>query len=129
MRQCEYCAKELSSYHLQYCENTDCEERAVAFYEKRNKTEKIFGIINVICMIAIMLGLFLDLFKPSLGNIIAAAGFFAMGVLVFILPFGPDSFYKSYRIKKTTIIVRIVAAALLIVAAVFAVFAYKYALM
>lgn len=129
MRKCEYCAKELDSYHLQYCENTDCEEKALAFYDKRSKTEKIFGIINVVSMIAIMLGLFLDLFKPSLGNIIAAVGFFAMGVLVFVLPFGPDSFYKSYRIKKTTIIVRIVAAALLVVSAVFAVIAYRYALM
>lgn len=126
MKQCEYCAKELGSYHLQYCENTDCEEKALAFYEKRRNTEKIFGVINVICVVAIMAGLFTDLFNPSIGNIIASAGLAVMAVLVFILPYAPENFYQKYRIKKTTLLVRVFSVLLLLAAVVFAVIAFIF---
>lgn len=128
MKKCEYCAKELESYHLQYCKDSDCEERALKFYTTRNKYEKLFGGINLVAFLAIMVGLIAALFTPTVGNIIVSAALIVMGVLVMVLPFAPDSFYQKYRIKKTTIIVRIFAGILFVAAAVFAILAFYYSL-
>ena len=64
MKKCEYCAKELESYHLQYCKDTDCEKLALEFYEKKRSREKIFGIINIVCISFFMIDIILLGFKP-----------------------------------------------------------------
>ena len=119
MKKCEYCAKELESYHLQYCKDNDCEEKALAFYEQRRKREKIFGIINIIAVIAIMAGLLAAVFVPIIGNIIVAVALVILGTAVIIMPYAPENFYQKYRIKKTTEMVRIFGVLLYVAAAVF----------
>ena len=119
MKKCEYCAKELESYHLQYCKDSDCEEKALAFYEQRRKREKIFGIINIIAVIAIMAGLLAAVFVPIIGNIIVAVALVILGTAVIIMPYAPENFYQKYRIKKTTELVRIFGVLLYVAAAVF----------
>lgn len=119
MKKCEYCAKELESYHLQYCKDSDCEEKALAFYEQRRKREKIFGIINIIAVIAIMAGLLAAVFVPIIGNIIVAVALVILGTAVIIMPYAPENFYQKYRIKKTTEMVRIFGVLLYVAAAVF----------
>lgn len=126
MKQCEYCAKELESYHLQYCKDTDCEQLALAFYEKRRSREKTFGVFNLICISAIMLGLIMALFKPVWGNIIVACSLVVLGIVVLAMPFAPESFYVKYRIQKTTRIVRIIGFMLLVAALVFGFVAVYY---
>lgn len=126
MKKCEYCAKELESYHLQYCKDTDCEERAMKFYTTRNKYEKLFGVINIIGITAIMGGLIAAMFTPFIGNFVVAGALILLGITVMIFPFAPDSFYKQHRIRKTAIIVRIFAAAMLIAAVIFAVIGIRH---
>lgn len=126
MKKCEYCAKELDSYHLQYCKDTDCEERALQFYEQRRTREKTFGVINIIAVIAIMIGLFLAVFIPVAGNIIVAAALVLLGTAVLIMPYAPENFYQKYRIKKTTKMVRIFGFLLYVAAAAFSVLAVYY---
>ena len=127
MKKCEYCAKDLVSYHLQYCENSDCEERAIKFYDFRRSKEKIFGVINIIVVIAIMCGLIAAVFVPFLGNVIVSAALVVLGITVLIMPFAPESFYQKYRIKKTTKLVRVFGILMFIAAAVFAGVAVHYA--
>ena len=120
MKKCEYCAKELESYHLMYCKDSDCEEKAIEFYQKRKKREKIFGIINIAAVIAIMAGLFLAMFVPVIGNIIVSAALVVLGTAVLIMPYAPENFYQKYRIQKTTKMVRIFGVLLYVAAMVFA---------
>ena len=126
MKKCEYCAKELESYHLQYCKDTDCEDRALRFYETRRLREKTFGVINIISVIAIMLGLFMAIFVPVVGNIIVAAALVLLGTAVLIMPYAPENFYQKYRIKKTTKMVRIFGVTLYFAAVVFSLLAVYY---
>ncbi len=126
MKQCEYCAKELESYHLQYCKDTDCEKRALDFYEFRRTKEKIFGVINIICICAIMIGLIMAVFKPVPGNIIVSVTLIILGFTVLAMPFAPENFYKKYRIQKTTRMVRIFGLILFLAAFGFGVLALYY---
>lgn len=126
MKKCEYCAKELDSYHLQYCKDSDCEERALAFYEKRRSTEKTFGVINIIAVIAIMAGLIAAIFAPAMGCGIVACALVLLGITIIIWPYAPENFYQSYRIKKTCVIVRVFGVTVLIAAVVFGVLSYCY---
>lgn len=126
MKRCEYCGKELDSYHIQYCRDSDCEERAMQFYERRANTEKTFGVLNVAAIIAIMGGLIMAVFVPVTGNIIVAAALVVLSVTVLIMPYAPESFYKKWRIKKTSVIVRVYGAALMLAAAAFAFAAVYY---
>ena len=119
MKKCEYCAKELESYHFMYCKDSDCEEKAIEFYQKRKKREKIFGIINIAAVIAIMVGLFLAMFVPVIGNIIVSAALVVLGTAVLIMPYAPENFYQKYRIQKTTKMVRIFGVLLYVAAVVF----------
>ena len=126
MKQCEYCAKELESYHLQYCRDTDCEKLALEFYDARRKGEKLFGIINIICISLIMIGLILAVFKPVPGNTVVSLTLVALGITVIIMPFAPENFYRKYKIKKTTNMVRIFGLLLFAAAFVFGILALYY---
>ncbi len=126
LKKCEYCAKELESYHLQYCKDSDCEERALKFYEFRRDKEKIFGVINIIVIIAIMAGLISAMFVPVFGNVLVSVSLFILGITVVAMPFAPESFYQKYRIKKTTFLVRMFGILMFVASAVFAGIAVYY---
>lgn len=126
MKKCEYCAKELDSYHLMYCKDSDCERLALKFYETRSKFENLFGIINLICIIAIMGGLIAAMFTPVVGCSIVSGALLVLGITVIIFPFAPENFYKQYRIKKTSLRVRIFGGVILLAAAVFLIIALHY---
>lgn len=126
MKKCEYCNKELDSYHLQYCKDTDCEEKALAFYEQRRNREKIFGIVNVITVITIMAGLLAAVFVPVIGNIVVSIALVAMGTAVLMMPYAPENFYQKYKIKKTTEMVRVFGMILYAAALVFGGLAVYY---
>lgn len=126
MKKCEYCGKELGSYHLMYCKDADCEERALNFYEKRSKTENFFGIINIACVVLTMIGLIMAVFSPIIGNIVVAGSLIALAVTILIMPYAPESFYKKWRIKKTSVIVRVFGCCLVVASGVFAFLAYYY---
>ena len=126
MKKCDYCSKELESYHLQYCKDNECENLALAFYQKRRKTEKIFGIFNIICIIAIMCGLIMAVFVPVQGNIIVACALLVLCIVILALPFAPENFYQKYKIKKTILIVRIFGIGLFLASLFFAFLAFYY---
>ena len=126
MKKCEYCNKELDSYHLQYCKDTDCEEKALAFYKQRRNREKIFGIVNVITVITIMAGLLAAVFVPVIGNIVVSIALVAMGTAVLMMPYAPENFYQKYKIKKTTEMVRVFGMILYAAALVFGGLAVYY---
>ncbi len=126
MKKCEYCGKEIDSYHIQYCRDTDCEEKALKFYNKRNSTENVFGIINIACVILIMLGLLIAVFSPIIGNFMVAGILLALAITVIIMPYAPENFYKKWKIEKTSRMVRIFGCLLIVASAGFACLAVYY---
>ncbi len=107
LKKCDYCGKELESYHLMYCKDSDCEERAMRFYDRRTATENVFGIIVAV-------------FSPVVGNIMVAVTLVVLAITILIMPYAPESFYKKWRIKKTSRVVRIVGVILIAAAFAFA---------
>ena len=120
LKKCDYCGKELESYHLMYCKDSDCEERAMRFYDRRTATENVFGIINIACVVLIMVGLIVAVFSPVVGNIMVAVTLVVLAITILIMPYAPESFYKKWRIKKTSRVVRIVGVILIAAAFAFA---------
>ncbi|MBQ1546106.1 MAG: hypothetical protein IIZ59_01070, partial [Clostridia bacterium] len=118
--------KELDSYHIMYCRDTNCEELANNFYDKRRKTENVFGVINIIMIVAIMLGLIVAVFSPVIGNVIVAGALLSLSVTVVLMPFAPENFYEKWRIKTTTVIVRVYGVLLCVASIIFAYLAYYY---
>lgn len=126
MKKCEYCGKELDSYHIMYCRDTKCEELANNFYDKRRKTENVFGAINIVMIVAIMLGLVVAVFSPVIGNVIVAGALLSLSATVILMPFAPENFYEKWRIKTTTVIVRVYGAFLFFASIAFACLAFYY---
>lgn len=106
LKKCDYCAKEIS-YFEQYC-CVECNEKTNRFYEMSEKFEKIFGIVNVICVFGIPVGIFLFPFANLLGAIIASLSCFILGLMVVLLPFPTENMISKFKLKKAMKITRII---------------------
>lgn len=126
MKKCEYCGRELESYHLMYCRDSDCEKKAERFYERRQKTETVFGVINIAGVVVIMIGLIMAVFSPVVGNFLVAGALVVLGVTIIAMPYAPESFYKKWRIKKTGNIVRVFGCVCFAAAVGFSILALYY---
>lgn len=123
MKKCNYCGKEIS-YHRMYCDD-DCQKYANDFYDMRNDREKLFGIINGICVMAIGIGIFIYSILPEIGAWMVTSALLILGVMYFICPIPPDIMIHKYKIKKSVRFAKIVAVVLFVLgigAALFAIF-------
>ncbi len=111
MKKCEYCAKEIS-YHEMYCSD-ECQNSAFAFYDKRDKFQKLFSVINGIFVLAIGVSIFLYAFMPEVGLLGAGVSLTVLGVMYLFLPFPADIFIERKKLKKAILLTRIIAAILL----------------
>ena len=114
MKQCEYCAKEIS-YHEMYC-SVDCESKSKAFYEKRERFSKPFSVINGIFVLAIGISIFGYSFLPEFGVWGVVSSLTILSVLYFFLPFPPDVMINKIKLKKSVRFCRILSAVLLTLA-------------
>ena len=126
LKKCEYCGKELDSYHLMYCKDSDCEERAANFYDRRNSSEGAFGVFNIIGVVFIMAGLIMAVFVPVVGNCVVAAALMMLAIVILIFPYAPENFYKKWKIKKTSAMVRVFGGVLILASFAFAALALYY---
>lgn len=110
MKQCEYCAKEISYHDLYCCE--DCENKSTEYFAKRAKLQTLISAVNIggTCMIAI--GIFLFAINNTIGALLMAAGSLAVGIITLILPCPTDNMIKKNKLKKAMSFVRIFSIAL-----------------
>ena len=113
MKKCEYCAKEIS-YHEMYCSD-ECQDNTNKFYDLREKYQKLFAVVNGICVIAIGICIFLYSFLRDVGALGAAFALIILGIMYFFLPFPPDIMIHKYKLKKSLMICKIVAAILFVI--------------
>ena len=106
MKQCDYCAKEIS-YYDQYCDE-ECEKKALDFYSFREKYTKPFSILNIIGVFGIPVGLFLSAVDTAIGFSITALALMLVGATVFFLPFPVENMISSMKIKKAVFVTRII---------------------
>ena len=116
MKKCEYCAKEIS-YHEMYCSD-ECQNKANKFYEKREKYQKVFSVINGIFVLAIGICIFLYAFTSGIGSIGAAVSMIILGVMYLFLPFPPEIIIHKFKLKKAIFISRVIAGILILIAVI-----------
>lgn len=113
MKHCDYCAKEID-YFDQYCD-IDCQVSANKFYELREKYEKLFSIINCICIFGIPIGLFIFTFAKIPGIIVTFVSFIILGTMIILLPFPTENMISKYKLKKALKITRIIGIAVILI--------------
>lgn len=111
MKKCEYCAKEIT-YFEQYCCD-DCQESVNKFNETRDRFSKLFSVVSFICVFGIPLGLMVFSFARALGLLLSAGSCFAMGIVLFLLPFPAENMITKYKLKKAIKITRIIGVAVI----------------
>ena len=111
MKKCEFCAKEIS-YHEMYCSD-ECQDHANAFYDKRDKYQKIFSVLNGIFVLGIGVCIFLFPLFPDFSVLSIGVCLTGLGVMYMFLPFPPDIFIAKKKLKESIKIARIIGAVLL----------------
>ncbi|MEE1218985.1 MAG: hypothetical protein U0L20_03580 [Ruminococcus sp.] len=105
MKKCDYCAKEIS-YFEQYCDE-NCQANANKYYEKCQRFEGLFSIVNTICVFGIPVGIFLFPFLGTIGAVVASASCIILGILILFLPFPTEGTISKHKIQKAIKLTRI----------------------
>lgn len=112
MKQCEYCAKEIT-YHQIYCDDI-CEDNAQKFYDMRESAEKIMGILNGICVLSIGIGFFLFSFFSKTSAFMISIPMLILGILFTLFPVPADVMINKYKIQKAVKLTRIIGIVVLL---------------
>lgn len=107
MKKCAFCAKEIT-YHEYYCSD-DCQIDANNYYDKKEKYQKVFSVINGIFVLGIGIFIFLYSLIPAAGVIGAASCMIILGVTYLLLPFPVDTMIERFKLKKAIFLTRVVA--------------------
>ncbi len=113
MKQCQYCAKQIS-YHEMYC-CEECEKLSAQYYQKRVKAQKLISVCYIVGTVALALAIFTYPLLNILGASLGMLGGFATGLITVFLPTPTDNIIEKYKIKKSTEIVKIFGFVLLAV--------------
>ncbi|MDP4119946.1 MAG: hypothetical protein Q8876_02685 [Bacillota bacterium] len=107
MKQCEYCAKEIS-YHEQYC-NEECKDNALDFFDKIESKNIIFSVFQIAGIILMIIGFITGVFQAFWGTLISGCAAILLGIVFYILPFGTLEMIKKFKIKKMIKITKLIA--------------------
>lgn len=111
-KRCLYCGK-LITNDKTYCD-IQCKDNYNNFEQYASKRTKAFIISLSIAMIIIFLGIILMAARKELGVVMSIIGGVGVFGTFIVLPFGTPETVKLLGVKKTTLIVRIVAFLMLI---------------
>lgn len=112
MKQCAYCAKEITYNDMYCCE--ECEKLTNAHYTARGKMQKLISAVNIIGTCAIGIGIFVYALAKFVGMLLIVGGGAITGLLTLILPTPPETFTKKYKLKKAITLTRIFGIILII---------------
>ncbi len=116
MKQCGYCAKEIS-YQEMYC-SKECEEKYTAYFALRAKLQKLLSTVNILGTFLIAIGIFLSPLQDYVGLLMMGVGGLSVGLITLLLPTPTDNFISRFKMEKAVKIVRIFSVVLLAFGAV-----------
>jgi len=106
-KRCSYCGK-LITKDKTYC-NIECENNYDKFQKNASKRTGLFGITMAIMMIMMFIGIILTAVNPQLAVIIMLIGGGGVFVTLIVFPFATPETVKLLGVKKSALIVRIIA--------------------
>ena len=110
MKKCAYCAKDIS-YHEYFCSD-ECQIGANEYYDKREKFQKVFSVINGIFVLGIGVFIFAYSFLPPLGAIGTGVSLIILGVTDFLIPIPVEVMVEKFKLKKAIFLTRCIAGVL-----------------
>lgn len=110
MKKCLYCNKEIESKKI--CCDNNCEDSYNNFKNFVAKWKKLFCILILVSIIMVLVGSIFAIGKPIIGGSLLNLGIILMGVTIIIFPFATPETFKRLGVKKTLLIVRVMALAL-----------------
>lgn len=123
MKKCDYCAKQIE-YNEQYC-CYECEKSANNFYKKEKRSEKIVAVINLVTILGIIISGFIAIASfARTACLVCASSFITLGITYFVFPCAPENIIKQYKLKKSIKIIKIIASAFLVLAAILLLIGY-----
>lgn len=106
MKQCNFCAKEIS-YHEMFCSN-NCENAYNNYFAKRAKLQKLLSTVNILGTCLIGVGIFVVALQNFVGLLMMAVGGISVGLITLLLPTPTDNMVKKQKLQKAIKFVRIV---------------------
>ena len=107
MKRCDYCGQEIT-YDLQYC-CEQCNDNALKYYKNEKRFRNIFGFINAVSIISVMIACFIALlFSVKIALITAGTVLIILGLAVFIFPMPTLNQIKKQKIKKALLSTKII---------------------
>lgn len=116
MKQCGYCAKEIS-YQEMYC-SKECEAKYTAYFALRAKLQKLLSAVNILGTFLIAIGIFLSPLQDYVGLLLIAVGGLSVGLITLFLPTPTDNFINKFKMEKAVKIVRLFGIVLIVFGAV-----------
>lgn len=105
MKQCSYCAKEIS-YHEMYC-SKECEEAYTSYFTRRSKLQKLLSALNIFGTCLIGIGIFVVALQNFYGLLMMGVGGLSVGGITLLLPTPTDNMIKKLKLQKAVKLVRI----------------------
>ena len=96
----------------------ECHTQANRFFEKREKYQKPFAVINGIFVLLIGISIFLYSLYRDLGVILGSSSLLILGIMFFFLPFPPEVIIHKYKLKKSIFITKIIAGVVFLLGAI-----------
>lgn len=124
MKKCDYCGKEID-YFDQYCD-IECQSQANKFFELREKYEKLFSVIDMICVFGIPIGFLIFTFLRVPGMILTVSSFIVLGIMIIILPFPTENMIYKYKLKRALKYTRFVGCASVLLGIIAFIFMYFF---
>lgn len=109
---CTYCGKYIESYKT-FCDS-DCNSKYDVFERYTNRIKPIFIISMVILLALNLIGLTLIGSGKLLGLVLIRISFICMFLIVMIIPVATPGLGKWLGIRKTALVVRIIAIMLFV---------------
>ena len=128
MKRCMYCNKTNQTPHpvtiegmTCVCCSSECAEKTADFarFAKKNTVRFLIGVL--VCPLVLMLGSIfpLSLGYSTIGSMLFCAGWAAVGVTMIVFPFATPQTSQLMGIRKSTVLVRVIGIALLIMTPLF----------
>lgn len=111
-KRCSYCGKVIEKYKT-FC-NIQCKNNYDEFEKYTNKRAGLVTIIIAIALVIAFIGMILTAVNEQLGVTVILGGCLGLFIILAIFPFATPETVKLIGVRKSTVIVRVLASAMIL---------------